>query len=263
MQYVMKNIFKSALILTGFVMAWSCGEKNLIEKNQQWEFVNPENTNLKVISAYTSNIPVGAPGVGVTRFYIYQNGVKLNGNAIGTAGSWPGPATYASVIPGTSKFDFVLDRRVGNDYGKPVVGDTTFKGSQTFEKSKYYSLFMIGASPTQELYSIEDKITNPKEGFYHARFGNLAIVPAAKSVDVYSRREKKVIASNIAFKSFTDFVELPVPTISDTLDIRDVGTTKVNYSFNTFLPTSRRVYTFYTYGRATFTAERVNQYINK
>ena len=67
-----------------FAGLFSC-EKDAIEANRQWEFADPSKANLKVINAYTSNVPAGAPGVGVTRFYVFQNNDKLNGNALSGA----------------------------------------------------------------------------------------------------------------------------------------------------------------------------------
>lgn len=274
----MKKYIIQLFTITGVFLVFGCDkdfDKNLIEENKQWEFANIENANLKIINAYISNIPAGAPGVGATRFYAYQNGAKLNGNAISAVGSWPGPATYASIPAGNTNFDFVLDRRVGttSDYGKPVLGDTAFKAKQTFEKSKFYTLFMLGEFPKQELFSIEDIITNPKEGFYRVRFGNLVVNAGTKNVDVYSRRENSFklrnnekiapIASNISYKSFTNFIELPIRGV-DTLEVYDAGTSaKALYSFNTFSPITRRVYTFYTFGKGTTPAERLANYINK
>ncbi len=251
-----------AILFTGFV---SC-EKNLIEANQQWEFSNPNNANLKVVNTYTSNVPAPLPAVGASStFFIFQNSNKLNGNALGASGSWPGPATYANVTPGATNFNFLLSRRIVNDYGAPIKGDTAFRGSITLDASKYYTMFMIGESPTQSLYMVEDKLTNPKEDFYAVRFANLVVSATPKPVDVFSRREKRKIANNLAYKSVTDFTEIAVPkTIaSDTLDVMDAGTTKILYSFNSFAPTSRRVYTFYTFGRTGFSAERLTNYVNR
>jgi hypothetical protein len=257
----MKHI--SIIVLTLlFAGLFSC-EKNLIEANQQWQFADPLKANIKVVNTYASNIPAGAPGVGVTRFYVYQDLDKLNGNALPSPGSWPGSATYASVKPGTTAFNLILDRRVGNDYGKPAKGDTAFKGNIPLEASKFYTLFLIGESPNQSLYSIEDKLVEPQENFYAARFINLVVSPTPKPVDVYSRREKKNLATNLAFKTTTEFINIPVATIGDTLDVRDVGTTKILYSLANFNPASRRIYTFYTYGKTGFAAERLNSYTNK
>jgi hypothetical protein len=261
----MKYISIFSLIIL-FAALFAC-EKDLIEANRQWEFADPTKANLKVVNAYTSNIPAGATGVGVTRFYIYQNTDKLNGNALSANGNWPGSATYASVNTGETAFNFVLDRRVGNDYGKPVKGDTAFSGKVKMEAGKFYTMFMIGEAPTQTLWTVEDKLIEPKENFYAARFVNLAIYPstAPRPIDIYSRREKRNIVSKLEYKSITDFIEIPLPDraiATDTLDVRDAGTTKNLYS--SFLtPTSRRSYTFYNYGRGTFAPDRLTGFISK
>jgi hypothetical protein len=247
-----------ALLFSGL---FSC-EKNLIEANQQWQFADPNSANFKIVNAYTSNIPAGAPGVGVTRFYVYQDLDKLNGNALASPGSWPGPNTYATLKPGTTAINLVLDRRVGNDYGKPVKGDTAFSAKITMDAGKFYTAFMVGEAPSQSIWTVEDKVYNPKENFYAARFANLVVSATAKPVDVYSRREKRKIATNLGFKTVTDFVEIPIANIADTLDVMDAGTSKSLY-FATLSPLSRRVYTFYTYGKTGFAAERLNSYTNK
>jgi hypothetical protein len=239
----------------------SC-EKNLIEANQQWQFADPNSANFKIVNAYTSNIPAGAPGVGVTRFYIYQDAEKLNGNALASPGSWPGPNTYASLKAGTTALNLILDRRVGNDYGKPIKGDTAFSAKITMDAGKFYTAFMLGDAPNQSLWTVEDKIVVPKENYYAARFANLVTSVVAKPVDIYSRREKRKIATNLTYKVMTEFVELPVSTVADTLDVMNAGTTKILY-FTAISPLSRRVYTFYTYGKTGFAAERLTSYINR
>lgn len=249
-----------AILFTGL----SACEKDLIDANQKWEFSNPNNSNLKVVNAYTSNVPAPLPAVGTSStFFIFQNSSKLNGNALGAAGSWPGPTTYASIPAGTTNFNILLSRRIGNEYGLPVRGDTAFRGNIALDAGKYYTMFMIGESPTQSLYTVEDKIKDPKENFYAVRFANLVVSAIPKPVDVFSRREKKKVATNLIYKSVTDFTELAIPAITDTLDVMDAGTTKILYSLNTFTPVSRRIYTFYTYGRTGFATERLNSYTNR
>lgn len=245
---------------------FSC-EKDAIEANRKWEFADPTKANLKIVNAYTSNVPAGATGVGVTRFYAYQNANKLNGNALSANGVWPGSATYASVNTGETAFNFILDRRIGTDYGKPVKGDTAFLGKTTLEAGKFYTMFMVGEAPTQTLWTVEDKLVEPKENFYAARFVNLAIYPTAtpRPIDIYSRREKRNIVSKLEFRKITEFIEIPMPDPKigiDTLDIRDAGTTK-NLYFSTINPTSRRSYTFYNYGRGTFALDRLSFFISK
>ena len=249
-----------AILFTGL----SACEKDLIDANQKWEFSNPNNSNLKVVNAYTSNVPAPLPAVGTSStFFIFQNSSKLNGNALGAAGSWPGPTTYASIPAGTTNFNILLSRRIGNEYGLPVRGDTAFRGNIALDAGKYYTMFMIGESPTQSLYTVEDKIQDPKENFYAVRFANLVVSAIPKPVDIFSRRERKKIATNLIYKSVTDFTQLAIPSVTDTLDVMNAGTTKILYSLNTFTPVSRRIYTFYTYGRTGFATERLNSYTNR
>lgn len=257
----MKYISFTALALI-CIGLFSC-EKTLIEANQQWTLADPNSANVKVVNAYTSNVPAGATGVGVTRFYIYQDASKLNGTAIASLGLWPASNTYASLKTGSTAFNFLLDRRVGNVYGSPVKGDTAFSAKMTLEASKYYTMFMIGESPKQSLWLVEDKIADPKENYYAVRFANAVVSATNKPIDVFSRREQKKIATNVAYKGITDFTEIQIANISDTLDVMDAGTTKVLYSFNNFNPTSRRIYTFFTYGRTGFATERLTNYINR
>jgi hypothetical protein len=257
MKYISFTVL--ALICIGL---FSC-EKTLIDANLQSQFADPNSANLKVVNTYTSNVPAGATGVGVTRFYIYQDASKLNGTAIASLGIFPASNTYASLKTGSTAFNFVLDRRVGNDYGKPVKGDTAFSSKMTLDASKYYTMFMIGESPKQSLWLVEDKITDPKENYYAVRFANIVVSATNKPIDVFSRREQKKIATNVVYKGITDFTEIPIANISDTLDVMDAGTTKILYSFNSFNPTSRRIYTFFTYGRTGFATERLTNYINR
>jgi hypothetical protein len=259
----MKQIIFSCVFISVFALL-SC-EKNNIADNLETEQINPANANVKFINAYTSNVPAGAPGVGATRFYLFQNGNKLNGNALSSPGSWPGPSTYASLSL-VNNFVATLDRRVGNDYGKVAIGDTAFKGNLGFTAGKYFSVFMIGQSPTQNFQVVEDKITVPFENTFNVRFANFIVsTDAERALDIYSRRAGRVVAPGLKFKNVTDFINLPLSNISDTLDVREAGTTKTLYSFNNFIPVSRRVYTFYTYGRGTVApfTERLLNYTNR
>ncbi len=253
------TIYTMAMLFTGL---FAC-EKDLIEANQKWEFSNPNNANLKVVNAYTSNIPAPLPAVGTSStFFIYQNSNKLNGNALGAAGSWPGPSTYANIPAGNTNFNILLSRRIGNNYNAPMRGDTAFRGNIAMEAGKYYTMFMIGEAPSQSLFMVEDKITDPKENFYAVRFANLVVSATPKPIDVFSRRERRKVATNLVYKSVTDFTELAIPTTNDTLDVTDAGANRVLYSL-TFTATSRRIYTCYTFGRTGFAAERLSAYTNR
>lgn len=249
-------------IITFFAFGFIACEKNLLDKNIQWQYADVTKANLKIVNAYTSNVPVGATGVGVTRFFVYQNQTKLSGNAIAAVTVWPSTTGgYGSVEPGKSNFYLTLDRRVNNVYGAVAVGDTAFKPSLDLKAGTFYSAFLIGASPTQEVIIKEDVLTQPQKGFYKVRFANLVPDPA-RPITIYSRREKKNIVSGLNYKQVGDFIELPVPLISDTLDVFDATSTTALYRFNTFQPVTNKIYTFYAQGRKGFRTEALSSYNN-
>jgi hypothetical protein len=257
----MNKITKYISVACIFMAMIAC-EKTLLDDNIQWQYSDPSNANLKVLNAYTSNVPAGAPGVGVTRFYVYQEKTKLNGNALTAPGSWPSTATYASIKAGKANYFLLLDRRVGNDYGTYVKGDTAFKANLDLQAGKFYTAFLVGASPTQEVMLVEDEMIEPAVGKYRLRIANLVPDPA-RPIDVYSRREKRKIVTGLDYKKVGGFIELSIPTISDTLDVFDATSPTKALYFATFLPVSKKVYTFYAQGRRGFRTEGLNIYVNR
>lgn len=258
------NRLTKYISLAGVFMTLIACEKTLLDDNIQWQYVNQTtNANLKVINAYTSNVPAGAPGVGVTRFFIYQEKTKLNGNAIAAVASYPSTATYATITAGKANYYWLLDRRVGNDYGTPARGDTAFKANLDLQAGKFYTAFMVGASPTQEILLAEDDMTEPAVGKYKIRVANLVPDPA-RPIDVYSRREKKKIVTGLEYKKVGGFIEVPIPLISDTLDVFDATSpARPLYSLNNFIPVSKRIYTLYAQGRRGFRTEALSSYTNR
>lgn len=257
----MNKITKYISVACTFMAMIAC-EKTLLDDNIQWQYSDPSNANLKVLNAYTSNVPAGAPGVGVTRFYVYQEKTKLNGNALTAPGSWPSTATYASIKAGKANYFLLLDRRVGNDYGTYVKGDTAFKANLDLQAGKFYTAFLIGASPTQEVMLVEDEMIEPAVGKYRLRIANLVPDPA-RPIDVYSRREKRKIVTGLDYKKVGGFIELSIPTISDTLDVFDATSPTKALYFATILPVSKKVYTFYAQGRRGFRTEGLSSYTNR
>jgi hypothetical protein len=257
----MNKITKYISVACIFMAMIAC-EKTLLDDNIQWQYSDPSNANLKVLNAYTSNVPAGAIGVGVTRFYVYQEKTKLNGNALSAPGSWPSTATYASIKAGKANYFLLLDRRVGNDYGTYVKGDTAFKANLDLQAGKFYTAFLVGASPTQEVMLVEDEMIEPAVGKYRLRVANLVPDPA-RPIDIYSRREKRKIVTGLDYKKVGGFIELSIPTISDTLDVFDATSPTKALYFATFLPVSKKVYTFYAQGRRSFRTEGLSSYTNR
>lgn len=241
---------------------FSC-EKRSLNDNLPSEFVDPSNANLKVVNAYTSNVPAGAPGVGVTRFFVHQDNVKLSGNALAAPGIFPTSSMYASVTPGRKSLFMLLDRRVNNIYAPPMAGDTAFRVAMDLKAGEFYTAFLVGVAPTQQVILTEDDLTLPAEKTYKMRFANLIPDPV-RGLNVYSRREKKMIATNVTYKQIGNFIELPVPTVSDTLDVFETTNlvTPV-FTLNNFFPGNKRIYTYYAQGRLGFRTQALSIYTNR
>lgn len=258
----MKKIIAFVSLATLGLSIFSC-EKNKLDENLPSQFADPSKANLKIVNAYTSNVPAGAPGVGVTRFYAYQEKDKLTGNALASPSSFPSTSAYASVETGSKTLYMLLDRRVNNVYAPVAVGDTAFKATLDLKAGANYTAFLVGVSPTQEVIVSEDNLTLPAEKTFKIRFANL-VPDATKALNVYSRRQQKMIASGVNYKQIGNFIELPVPSQTDTLDVfASTDLTKPVYSLNNFFPGNKRIYTLYAQGRNGFRNEALSFYTNR
>lgn len=256
-----KTIAFLSLVALGLGI-FSC-EKNKLDENLPTQLADPSKANLRIVNAYTSNVPAGAPGVGVTRFYAYQGTTKLTGNPLASPSSWPATSAYAAVEPGNNPLFMLLDRRVNNVYAPVAVGDTAFQSTLDLKAGASYTAFLVGVSPTQEVLLTEDNITPSPDKTYKVRVANL-VPDATKPLNIFSRRLQRTIATNVNYKQIGSFIELPVPTQSDTLDVFAASAPTVRlYSLNNFFPSSKRVYTLYAQGRNGFRNEALSVYTNR
>jgi hypothetical protein len=157
----------------------------------------------------------------------------------------------------------LLDRRVNNIYAATAVGDTAFKATFDLRAGANYTVFLVGVAPTQEVILSEDNIATSPERTYKFRFANL-VPDAAKALNVYSRRQQKLIATGVIYKQIGSFIELPVPTQSDTLDVFATANPAIRlYSLNNFFPGNKRIYTLYARGGNGFRNEALSVYTNR
>jgi len=75
------------------------------------------------------------------------------------------------------------------------------------------------------------------------------------TINVYSRREGREIIQNITHKQISDWIELPLPVISDTIELRKKGTTAAYISVLTFSPAGMRMYTILSRGKTGLTGK--------
>jgi hypothetical protein len=104
----------------------------------------------------------------------------------------------------------------------------------------------------------EDIISNPEYQTYKVRLANWLMNPT-DTITLYSRREAREIIQNITHKQYSDWVQLPLPIISDTLELRRKGTTTVYITIGgtapTFSPIGERSYTVIARGKTGVTSK--------
>jgi hypothetical protein len=263
-----KTYLKLLLALMIPVSFFSCTKKETndkIDELEKYYVDNPEAiTQVKFVHAYTALTINGTAAavtatngtVSGTGFRITMDGNKLNG-AQNTAANtntliWGGvyPPTsgaYAFLPPGLHNFKFIMNRITSGAFA-PITGDEVFNTSLALVPGKKYSMFIADPYGPPGVYTIEDNFKEPSLDKYGVRFINLC-ADAASRFDVTSARLGQVLFSNVGYKEMKDFIYLPTNTITDTLYLRNAGTTTVVAQLPGFNGRSQRVYTLYARGK--------------
>ena len=279
----MKKIFNSiTIILFAAAIGVSSCDKgpNLIDENNKFIFLDSANSaNIKVVQVFAGNTPVlpTAPSLLYTgpQVFIYANGAKLNGAALGyingttytgastspsALGSpWPISNVYANIPAGSIKFDIInarMDLSVVPNIPKFSTGDTLATFITALDKGKYYTLYIGDTVPTIRVTVKEDVFPVPDYQMYKIRLANFIMNDnPTDTLALFSRRQNVEIISDITHKNISNWVQLPLPVILDTLEIRKKGTTAVYIQINSFLPTGLRMYTVVARGKTGVTAK--------
>ncbi|MBL7726889.1 MAG: DUF4397 domain-containing protein [Dinghuibacter sp.] len=257
------RIVHIAILLTVSVFSIysSCTKKDLIDENRKWEFPDEQDVGMvRFYHNYSGKTPA-LPGATSPSVFLYANGAKLNGNGLGYAGSWPSPNDYATVKTGATTFLGVLARlntTVVPNIPAPIAGDTVLNFNFNVEKGKFYSVFLVDTAPSIRALVKEENFVVPELGKYKIRLVNLTS-NITDSLNLYSRNARAVLIPNITHKQVSDFIELPLNTINDTLEIRRPGGTSAMYFVNSqtapqpFFPTGQRIYTVVCRGKTAST----------
>jgi hypothetical protein len=257
------RIFHIAIIFTVAVFSIysSCTKKDLIAENNKWEFPDQQDVGLvRIFHNYSGKTPA-LPGATAPAVFIYANNAKLNGNALSYTGNWPSPNDYATVKAGSINFTAVLARMntaVVPNIPAPIAGDTVLSFNYTIEKGKFYSLFLVDTAPTMRAFVVPENFTLPMVGTYKIRIANLTSNPL-DSLILYSRINRSALSTVTTHKQVSDFIEMPLTTINDTLEVRRPGGTAAMYFVNSqtapqpFFPIGQRIYTVVCRGKTAST----------
>ncbi len=251
-----------------------CDKKdiNLIDANNKWIYLDSSNsTNIKIVQLFAGNTPqvptAPTPTTG-PQVFIYANGAKLNGTSLSYGGLFPTTNVYANIPSGVTKFDIIngrIDLTVVPNIPKFIAGDTLATLTATLDKGKFYTLYIGDTVPTVRVTLKEDVLPIPDYQKYKIRLANFLMNPL-DTVTLFSRRENAEIISNITHKNVSDWVQLSLPIISDTMELRRKGspTTYITAIFGStppILPTGQRMYTVIARGRTGLTGKLPSAFI--
>jgi hypothetical protein len=180
--------------------------------------------------------------------------VKINSGPLSYGGAFPLSPAYTGVAPGLAINIKVILNRTNNT---PVAGDTISNKNYDLGINSYTTFYITDTTPNLTPFNpfvlpIQELVTDAPVNFFRARFVNM--IPSNDTLEVFSRRLNAVIFNGQLFKNASPTVELPVFSLSDTLQLRRVSApATVLASLNGFLPTSARTYTVYCTGNITGT----------
>ncbi len=238
----------------------SCGSKNLLDENVKSQNIDSSKVAfIKVIHNFAGNTPQVPTAPNATtgpQVFLYGNGSKLTGNALSYTNTYPASTVYAAIPSGSNiRFDVVLARinlAVVPNVPAPIAGDTLLTFNQTLDAGKFYSFYIGDTVPSLRVSVKEDVLALPEYQTYKIRVANYIMNPT-DTLTLYSRREKAEIIQAIPHKQVSDWVQLNLPVISDTLELRKKGTATtyitVGGTAPAFAPAGLRMYTVVVRGK--------------
>ncbi len=259
---IMRFIKISILFGSLLIIAGACETENLLDQNIKTEPIDSSTVAfVKFIQNFAGNTPQLPTAPNATtgpQVFLYANGAKLTGTAVGFGGIYPATTVYATV-PASANINFYvvqarMNLAVVPNVPAPIAGDTLITFSQTLEAGKFYSFIMGDTVPTRKVTVVEDQLPTPAYQKYKIRMANW-LMNMGDTINVYSRREGREIIQNISHKQISDWVELPIPVTSDTFDLRKKGTTAVYLSVPGVAPAGMRMYTIYSRGKTALTGK--------
>ena len=159
-------------------------------------------------------------------------------------GVFPGASTitaFATILPGARTI------RVYDSAAVPL--QTPVSVSATFDAGKFYTVYTYDTSNAVKALIQNDVFTVPSDTTANVKFVNIIYSSSTiPNVDLYSRRKRANIATNIAPLGNSNYIK-HITGLSDTLEVRATGTTTALTIFNGFTFNAKRTYNVVFRGR--------------
>jgi hypothetical protein len=243
----MKRIIFSTFI-AALLFLTSCNKNDLNQVGRYYK-KTPDKALVRFVHSYTALTPTLAatPNGPVVDFYI--NNVKMNAAALSYTGFYPnttGGGAFAEAPSGEVEIKVVLNRPTGG--GLP--SDTIAKGKFMLGPNVSHSIILVDDLPNPtpfnpNLMVVQEAVSIAPYGKFKIRFMNL--IATNELYEVFNATTSTVLTGPIAFKNFSDWVELPISGGSQTYQLRVVGTTTAIATTTASL-TNLRSYTLWARG---------------
>jgi hypothetical protein len=166
--------------------------------------------------------------------------ISFPGGGLNMGGSLNGD--YLLVKPGSNKIEGFVPVPLTNN-----IAYKLFEFNQSFDANKSYTFFITDTAANTTGFSIVDEKTVPDSGYARIKFVNA--MPNEPALDLYKGANVATavaIATNVNFKSASDYIDIPI--MSDSFYIRAAGSSPTSnplarrlFSASNF--TNQRIYT--------------------
>jgi hypothetical protein len=242
MKRIIFSLFTASFFLAG------CN-KNDLNQDDIYREKTPDKALVRFVHSYTSLTPTLAttPNGPVVDFYV--NNVKMNASALAYTNFYPntsGGGAFAEVPSGIVNIKAVLNRPTGG--GLP--SDTIASGNFRLGPNVSHSIILVDTLPNPTPFNptlmvVQEAVSIPAYGKFKLRLMNL--VATNELYEIYNATSATVLTGPIAYKNFSEWIELPANGVSQTYQLRVVGSTTAIATTTTAL-TNLRSYTLWARG---------------
>ena len=217
------NILGLGLIATMAISLVSC-EKSFDEKIS----LNSDTQGNSIAQLFVAT-------VGASRNYVYVDGKPQNGAALSSGSVFP-TSGFGFMVPSGSRA-FMLRDTLSTTTQVPL------SFANILERGKNYTIFAYDTISAVKQKTVMTDIVVPADTTCRVRFAHFAYSPTLMpNVDLYSFKRMANVATNVSPTDVSGFVPF-ASRLSDTLQVREAGTTNVLAQLNGFFPIEKRSYT--------------------
>jgi hypothetical protein len=222
----MKQLTNTALALLALCMLNSC-DRDIVDETP----VNTDLGNFASVKVYNAS-------PSTLRNFFYVDGNALNTATLAFNSSYPAPTgTYGALLaPGSHTF------LVKDTLAAATQPPLTFTGNLVAGKN--YTIYLYDTVSAMKQIVVETPLPAASDTAPKVRLAHFAFLKGvnAPAIDVFSKNKNANIFTNVPYGQVTNFINY-TSGISDSLIVRETGSTTNNLDTAVFTPTVKRAYT--------------------